>query len=80
MPYLDLVIETLVEEADAEAQVLAVLLLLAEQLSLAVVAEGEAVAGQALLHLAAMGVHIAAQDLGILLSITQHIGQKSLAY
>ena len=78
MPYLDLVIETLVEEADAEPQVFAVLLLLPEQLGLAVVAEGEAVAGQALLHLAAMRVHIAAQDLCVLLSVTRYLGQKSL--
>lgn len=38
--YLDLVIETLVEQANAEAQVFTVLLFLAEQLSLAAVGEG----------------------------------------
>lgn len=38
--YLDLVIETLVKQANAEAQVFTVLLFLAEQLSLTAVGEG----------------------------------------
>ena len=67
VPYLDLVIEALVKEADAEAQIFTVLLLLPEQLCLAVIAEGEAVAGEALLHLASVRVDVAAQGLRICL-------------
>ena len=58
------------EEADAEAQVLAVLLLLPEQLSLAVIAEGRALPQEALLHLALMWVHPIAQLLSLRLLIS----------
>ena len=67
VPNLDLVIEALVKEADAEAQIFTVLLLLPEQLCLAVIAEGEAVAGEALLHLASMRVDVTTQGLRICL-------------
>jgi len=60
-----------VKEADAEAQIFTVLLLLPEQLCLAVIAEGEAVAGEALLHLASMRVDVTAQGLRICL-LTHH--------
>jgi len=76
VPYLDLVIETLVKEADAEAQIFTVLLLLPEQLSLAVIAEGEAVAGEALLHLASMRVNVTAQGLRICLLTHQNHDER----
>lgn len=65
--YLDFVIEALVEEFDAEAQVFTVLLLLPEQLSLAVIAERGAVLRQALLYFSPMRVHASAHQLCIFL-------------
>jgi len=79
VPYLDFVIETLVKEADAEAQIFTVLLLLPEQLCLAVIAEGEAVAGEALLHLASMRVNVTAQGLRICLFTHQRSDEKPWA-
>ena len=79
MPYLDLVIETLVKEADAEAQIFTILLLLPEKLCLAGIAEGEAVAGEALLHLASMRVDVTAQGLHIYLFTHQRSDEKPWA-
>ena len=64
---LNLIIEALVEEADAEAQVLAVFFLLPKQLHLAVVAQRGPLRLETFLHLAAMWVHSTAYCLGICL-------------
>ena len=63
--YLNLVVEALVEEADAEAQVLAVFFLLPEQLHLAVIAQRGPLRPQALLNLATVRIHSAADCLSI---------------
>lgn len=68
MAYLNFVIEALVEKANTEAQILTVLLLLPEQLSLAVIAESRALVPEALLNLALMWVNAGANHFSICLN------------
>ena len=75
--HLYLVIEALVEQSDAEPQVFAVLLLLPEQLSLAVVAQLRAPFPQTVLHPATMGIHPTTYRFGIILHKPQHPSSSS---
>lgn len=67
------------KEADTEAQIFTVLLLLPEQLCLAIIAEGDAVAGEALLHLASVRVNITTQGLRLCLLTHQKNDERPWA-